>query len=707
MRIALYQHEMDRTAEHELSMRIKVAGENVGIEVKSCATSREIYEFAPDLVLAMHFRLSKLTDHPTFGCMWNPHFFFANEPSFVRNILSYDGYLFGGRGIEQFISDTTFTLAKEYVSGTFFPSCQKTEFFSCRFDDAHLAVLGTNWDGNRFEPLFRSLAESGQASFFGPGRSWDHVGPAYAGEVAFDGKSVLPILRQCGVTLALHRTEHLIDAAPNMRLFEGVAAGTAVITEDQGFAREAFGDTLLYVDPTLPPQYLAEQILSHVAHVRSQPQVASERARAAHAIFLERYSLEQQLIGLREIYSQHLKPTPPTLNTRSNENAKIDCIVRAGFREPKFLHRAFEALAAQTVSSRIRVLLVNHFEREDVSQTIEKFRSFFPIEEIRIPHPVGRSHSLWAALRLVESEYFCILDDDDLIHRDHLACLSTILSRAPGAIAAYSGAIRVWEGSSTVLDESVREPRALLYFEPYDQARLIECDNFIPSNSFLARSAALDERSLEDPELDACEDLWLLNDLALKGSFIPSWRVTSEFYWRHEGDNITNSRHLFLEAADRIRTRLQFTNIPAQRLLAKPVRAELRLPSQLASIRVQFAEALVADLPSQGSIDSVQYLDERVEISGWIPVPSRGQPFSITIHGIPKGQLLRCEMIERPDVARARNDWTLYRSGFRLTIALKGEITYPICLTGNVPGSGVFALSQSPRIASLLRGILT
>jgi len=708
MKISLFFRDMQQTAEHELALRFVIAGQACGYDVTLCSSSSQILEIDPDIVLAFHSNFPKLTHHPTYGCMWNPPIFFGNTPSTLRNILSYDGYLFGGGGISQYIEDLDFGLRKEYFSGEMYPSCQSTAFAAARYENAQLAIVGTNWDGPRFELLFRALSASGLASFFGPQGAWDHVGDAYAGSIAFDGRSVLQQLNRSGITLALHREEHLAAGTPNMRLFEGIAASSIIITDNFQFAGPDFGDSLLYIDRSLPPEYLAEQILDHVLWVRENPERACEMAAAAHGIFLEKYSLE---VGLEQLVSAHSKTGreasvrvgKPGLPNEPKRRS-IDCVVRSGLRDVGLLRRALESLRRQTVNADIRVILVNNGPSTAVANTVSALGSEMTIEEIVVAPIQNRGHSLWSGLHRVESEFFCLLDDDDIIHPDHLRILLATLDKDLAASVAYSGAIRVIENTEGKPEE---ECRSLAFLDEYDRNRLLRGENFITSNSFLARSSALKSFCREDAGLVVLEDLWLLICLSRHGHFIPSWRATSEFYQRVRGDNISHQAGLFHQAADRIRTRLQFSGLLNNDQHDQPTlqfqRDLSHSPATSQYHVVHFSKPTSTTSLPGGNIDKVRFFDDHVEIEGWLPINARSKRSEIFVDGEPSGKLLEFEEIKRPDVARAHRNWALFRSGFFLSFGTDGASCRPLDLYFSADEESLYRLERSHRIDSLLQ----
>ncbi|RAS07147.1 glycosyl transferase family 2 [Ensifer adhaerens] len=678
MRIGLYYRGMEAKAEHELVRRMLIAIDRIGHQAQICSTSQQISTFSPDLVLSLHSDFPKLTEHLTFGCMWNPPHFFANTPDTLKNIISYDFHLFGGEGIRRYFEDLNFGLKRPLRAGTIYPSCHSTDFRARSFENATAAMVGTNWDGPRFSSMVTELANSGLVSFFGPKGAWQHAGAAYAGSVPFDGTSMLRQLHSCGITIALHRPEHSLVEAPNMRVFEGAAASSSLICDDNPFVRMAFGDSVLYVDSTLPPEFRAEQIKSHIMDIRGNAGRSLERAKAAHEIFLKYYSLEKLLsdvCALATVQPPDGRRARPSLLAREK---RVDCIVRTGLRDTSFLERALDSLASQTIAEEIRVVLVNNGNSPAVKDVVKKFSGRLKFVEVVVPSPKSRSHSLWLGLAEVKAEFFCILDDDDRIHATHLESLLGVLNREPSSVVAYSGAIRVEEG----LDHEGRvrdhiEERSLAYFEAFDSRRLFKAENFITSNSFLARSNALDEEALVDPELEAVEDLWLLICLAKKGRFVESWEVTSEFYWRRsQADNLSYSPSYFHKGLDRIRTRLQFSSVDASNeRITDPLRVDVDLNERPVERTVAFlnSEPRSSDqhAVSDGAIDTVRSYEEYTEIVGWAGWHKRDKRQQLLVAGVKKGELLLHEVVVRPDVARAKKDWGYYQAGF--TIRLKIE----------------------------------
>src|SRR5579859_1786775 len=113
LRVAIHNHYAGQNvAETEFSKRILEAAHGLGWDAAEVGSSIEINQFEPDFVLALHFRTPKLTKYPTYGSMVTPPAFFAQDEQFVKNILSYDGYLCSSENIDSWLRDILYLTQK-------------------------------------------------------------------------------------------------------------------------------------------------------------------------------------------------------------------------------------------------------------------------------------------------------------------------------------------------------------------------------------------------------------------------------------------------------------------------------------------------------------------------------------------------------------------------------------------------------------------
>jgi hypothetical protein len=323
---------------------------------------------------------------------------------------------------------------------------------------------------------------------------------------------------------------------------------------------------------------------------------------------------------------------------------------------------------------------------------------------------------LWEGLKHLQTEFFCILDDDDTYSPPHVDVLLGELLKNPQAVATFAGSVRILEvDPSDTSPSPTHETRDLAYLEPFNIKRFIAGPNYIPSNAFLARTSGLTETLMESPDLEALEDYVLLLGLLKAGPFVSILETTSQIYWRSgQRDNITFDRDLFERCASLVRARLMFDSLTHQHdVNLHPVIREDALAVWKRSVTRRSAAhrrtiGWSAEQPSggvlAGCIDKLVQIGQSMwEIEGWAPVTLAQEQAGL--HGglfkrlaakvsrgarqgaprwtpAPNGdatlplvfscpstfEIVHFEVCLRPDVCRARNDWSYFRSGFKAQI---------------------------------------
>ncbi len=605
MRIAIHNHYAGQeVAETEFARKICRAASNLGWEAAEVGVSAEINQFHPDFVLALHFRTPKLTQYPTYGSMVNPPAYFLHDDRFVKNVLSYDGYFSSSDHITAWLKDILYETGKKYLLSPFYTSCQSVSYRPPRISQPRLLYVGTNWDGPRHQELFRQLDMTPSLDIYGPRGGWSYLHQSYRGVLPFDGSSIFEALNQAGVGLCLHRAEHCAAATPSTRIFEIAASGAIAICQEHSFIRRAFGDSVLYFDDAASPKQAASQISKYMHWIKENPEQALTLSKKAYDIFARDFTLEKLLSDVvphhQRLVEQKGFAISPT--RRSPKGKTVQFIVRVGERSTRYIHRALDSLAAQT-EGRIGVLLVRYGEVPRINELREQYADRLAVEIVESPRTRFRSAQLWAGLNRISAEYFGILDDDDILHPNHVHSLLQALGQSEKCGVAYSGSIRVWEADPNGSTESPpdvpqTERAELTYFEPFDLNRLVTLENFITSNAFIARSSLL-KRLGDDPQLPLLEDLFLLLYLCRHAEFAFSYEATCEFYWRdHKKDNTAwRNPQDWVSANEKIKTLLwgqafDFTQTVG---LSKVARLDdlSRLESRLSHVESRLGDRLI------------------------------------------------------------------------------------------------------------------
>jgi len=549
MRLAIHNHYFGQSvAETEFSRRIIEAACHHSWEAAEFGSSLEINHFDPDFVVALSFRTPKLTRFPTYGSMVTPPSFFAesnDSNGFIRNILSYDGYLCSSEYIKRWLTDSLYLTQKMYFIAPWYTTSHLIPYCPPQIGPPRLLYAGTNWDGLRFGELFTRLDVEPYLDIYGPQTAWPHVKHSYRGPLPFDGVSILNALNRAGVGLCLHREEHCAAGTPSSRIFEIVASGAIAICQEHPFIKDVFQDAVLYLGPTDDVSRLAGQISEYMKWIAENPDDALTLSRRAYDIFSQNYTLEKLLSDLIP-HHQELLAAKQSLPSSSRNSPKVlgqksvQFIVRVGDRGADYVQRALDSIACQS-HGRTGAIIVQYKDVPNLTQILHQYEHYLPMKVVQSSFTGSRSTQLWDGLRAVSSEYFGILDDDDVIYPNHAYLLVNLLERFGHYGVAYAGAIRVWEPDpvSVTSAKLPSEPAELTYFEPFDLGRLVALDNFITSNAFIARSSLLTDL-WDDPQLPLLEDLFLLLFFCRKTNFVFSYEVSSEFRWRgHKKDNAT------------------------------------------------------------------------------------------------------------------------------------------------------------------------
>lgn len=510
-----------RVAETELSRRLYLAATHLGWQAAEVDTAAEIKAFQPDFVIALHNNSPKLAQFPTYGCMWNPPAFFEGTESFVKHVLTYDGYLTSSRVINRWLHHLLYTTPKRYFTAPFYTSCPETPYQPPRLDNPRLAYLGSNWDGSRFHDLFTGLDRLEFMQVYGNPQGWKHLNSSYQGALPYDGSSVLKTLNQAGVGLCLHRSEHRQAELPSMRIFEVVASGAVAICSDHPFIRSTFADTVLYVDPDIPVAEQIEQISEQMRWIQTHPERAAKMTAQAHEIFSADYTLEKLLSGILPHHQRLMQQKGFTLLAVSDCPAlpQVEVIIRAN--DPANIPLLIDQLSQQTYPNLTATIVTS--KTIDIDTLIQPYQEqiLFKILENDENY---RSTALWTGLQTIAAPYLALLDDTVVIYPNHIQMLVSLLEQQPTIGVAYAGNLKVSAAAEINTDQTVE----LGLFQPFNLDHFLRFEQLIAPHSFVARRSLLDPILLQDPQLQAHETLCLLFHLAQRSAFLFSYELTCE-----------------------------------------------------------------------------------------------------------------------------------------------------------------------------------
>jgi glycosyltransferase involved in cell wall biosynthesis len=302
------------TGEREFLNRLKITAEKDGVElcvyqqrgtwyekyVRSIIMNRIISVFQPNF--ALHFDGASIPTSgvPSYLLIFNGFDQFFDPQNDRADVKNFQGFFYCAKDhspLKKYLEDA----GLPFKGMRIYPTCQN-ELFSSPINlknDPSLFYCGHGWDARRtsnfIQNVMLNLESHGLLSVYGRAKVWTYLKSAYKGFLPSDGRTFLHAMHDKGITLILHSSEHIENAAPSGRIFEAAAANTLIISDRHPFVQEYFGDNVLYLDETDDPIALSQQILDYIQWAKNNPELAEDLANACHNIFLENFTLEKQL----------------------------------------------------------------------------------------------------------------------------------------------------------------------------------------------------------------------------------------------------------------------------------------------------------------------------------------------------------------------------------------------------------------------------
>ena len=323
-----------KNAEYELIEKIRQTGfkitvvDYLGFDVATGDCINDValpddYDFA----ISFHYDTPKFLNLHTFLWVANPlevmHFQSSYRTTLIHHLRAYDGYLYNGS--ELLKGHIKRVLGSEWQDSelSFIGSCSRNAMLEPRAgaegkaNPDKIFYCGVNWErgsgkSGRAQGLLDVLQDRQLADFYGP-RKLEGINPwegftSYRGEIPFDGSSMFNTMQEYGAVLAVSSPAHMKSKTASGRVFEGLAAGVPVISDENPHIRHQFGD-LVYYFSGKTEQERADSIEQVLQQIRSNPEDAAQRVRDAQALISREYSFE---VCLERILEKIKVPSMPT-----------------------------------------------------------------------------------------------------------------------------------------------------------------------------------------------------------------------------------------------------------------------------------------------------------------------------------------------------------------------------------------------------------
>ena len=213
----------------------------------------------------------------------------------------YDGYLLTIQNSSLFKNRE-----KESHCIQFYPTTQTIPYERVSLQElvTTLPAWSNRKSDTKYRQLYSLLGKSGFTKFYGLDPDPELLQAGYMGTLPFDGISVIRALQRHGITLILHSDIHNSVGIPSPRIFEAAAASTAIISDENSFVKEQFGDSVFYIDVSLPAEAIYKQIQNHMTSILADPEKALEMAARAHQIFVDHFLMTDQLLQLEAMHQK-------------------------------------------------------------------------------------------------------------------------------------------------------------------------------------------------------------------------------------------------------------------------------------------------------------------------------------------------------------------------------------------------------------------
>lgn len=303
------------------ALKIQIAAQNLGWEsviVRGTKNERAFDAYAkvinylkPDFTINLH-DLIAIDSVPNYLILHFPDEWLANTKSdnlgMYKDILNYDGFLlsFGDDRFVKPLQDYFAENNKDFIYDYFYFSVPGNDVKFHELDYKRLFFCGTRWDkrrGEDYEGFYNLLDKAGYFDVCGPRGGWKKYPNSYVGVLPLDHNILADKMRKSGVGLVLHSEGHYDQNIPSTRIFELSAASMMIISEDMKFIKDNFGDNVLYIDPSLPPEELFLEIDKHMKWIKANPEKAREMAANSNKIFQEKFILENLLLKVEKMHN--------------------------------------------------------------------------------------------------------------------------------------------------------------------------------------------------------------------------------------------------------------------------------------------------------------------------------------------------------------------------------------------------------------------
>lgn len=519
------------SAELEFIYRIREASKNIDFDFYLISDygkilkndSKETDEFIDpsniDFVISTHYETHKTVDAFYYHTLWNPPEIPLNldyyEGKIVDNYVMNDDFLIYDDGgmknhLESILIDSPRNLEQTSMLVSSFP---KNKILTPNLNNPKIFYCGMNWEkvvsnSNRHEGLFKLLDKTKCVKFYGPEKvsAWGGIRPwegyeCYQYSIPFDGFSILDEINSCGICLSISSDIHRRAGAVTNRTYEACAAGAIIISDDNPFMKEKFGDSVLYIEYNIKkPEDTFEQIMEKYNWIMNNKDEALIMAKKSQKIFLEEFLLEDQLINMAKNHHNRFTAVKENLFSKEENNTVLVTHIISSENEQDIIEEL------KIVTNNIENQIYNNITFVVVcDETVEQYvKNFIDSSSIDINLQVFKiyndkgtkiltdSRIIKEIQKLIPHIYYINISSVEKWFYDHITTLVRALEDDCEALISYSGRLSMDNIGYKRTDFFNTLDFNTIYYQEHPKNMPIpgqflfskKCEEFIPSYTF-------------------------------------------------------------------------------------------------------------------------------------------------------------------------------------------------------------------------------
>lgn len=303
--IAITSHKAWK-GEHSLAHRIQHAADRLGwkADLRAGEAVQEIYSKEYDFVIHL---VPGVALHPTaknYLAIFDPYNHYFESSGYLKmEYRFYDGYLLT---YEPGVGDKNFSNRYSPPHLRWYPTVYDVAYK--KVNPKYLFYICSTWgnrrNDSRYQTLLNFLEKGGYARFYGDVKVGEQYPKSFKGPIPFMGDHLYKAIQEAGIYLLLHSEFHLKYGLPSGRIFEAAASSAVILSDNNAFIKEHFGDSVLYIDVDASGESMFEQVERHMRWIRLHKKQAARMAKRSHAIFKEKFLLEMQMVRLGEFHDR-------------------------------------------------------------------------------------------------------------------------------------------------------------------------------------------------------------------------------------------------------------------------------------------------------------------------------------------------------------------------------------------------------------------